>query len=565
MRAKINYCTLQGSLTTKTMLACAGNGNRNGPSNGMPSADAEAMDAAAAMDMERLQHELQAVEAKLQRLGALPTAPQDVPVGLVDALSCRFLLVELPLNSLVALAATSRAAKHLLSTSACWRGLYSAAFPHELSSREALAEARHPLPASMWQKLFVERQLDGPATVPCFLHNASTMASATLDPSAVRLIEAYLRRLTQTVASMHSAILSPPDDPGPREAALAECARLIDACEVPAVRASKMVLRQLQNNNHAFGCDGSTIWAYEQETTQLRAAYQKLASTQALYKRFITTATDTISGAQTALGAAGGAATAVQPPADAHVGTLHEPPPPPHAPLAPGLRLQVGATVEAIREAGDDEWERATVLAIEMATGTVSLVFEDRYRAPRVPLERIRQATESDGAPSDKTDTRTAVEATAQTAAQTAGGDAPAREYVPTLVRKRVRIDGLVGRPELNGTYGLAISYDAKAGRYAIRPEAEGSARVALRPDNLSRADGWGEHTAPAAAKSSQSSTPASTRKAAPLPSQAEARAMYDRLFAERAAGLSRAAPLPSTEDAEEDFGARVVDVTDEV
>ena len=39
----------------------------------------------------------------------------------------------------------------------------------------------------------------------------------------------------------------------------------------------------------------------------------------------------------------------------------------------------------------------------------------------------------------------------------------------PPLLTKRVRISGLTARPELNGQCGVAASYDAEAGRYAVQ------------------------------------------------------------------------------------------------
>ena len=52
------------------------------------------------------------------------------------------------------------------------------------------------------------------------------------------------------------------------------------------------------------------------------------------------------------------------------------------------LVLKVGAAVEAIREEGGDEWEPATVSAIE--DETVSLMFADRFRIWQVPFQRVR-------------------------------------------------------------------------------------------------------------------------------------------------------------------------------
>lgn len=60
-----------------------------------------------------------------------------------------------------------------------------------------------------------------------------------------------------------------------------------------------------------------------------------------------------------------------------------------------------------------------------------------------------------------------------------------------SLVGLRVRIHGLEGRPELNNTFGWARSFDAGKGRYQVETqEGGGGAAIALRPDNLAKADG---------------------------------------------------------------------------
>ena len=59
-------------------------------------------------------------------------------------------------------------------------------------------------------------------------------------------------------------------------------------------------------------------------------------------------------------------------------------------------------------------------------------------------------------------------------------------ELLDRLVGKRVRIDGLVGRPELNGKLGTAVRYHTEKGRYAV--ELEGvppREHVLLKPVNL--------------------------------------------------------------------------------
>ena len=51
------------------------------------------------------------------------------------------------------------------------------------------------------------------------------------------------------------------------------------------------------------------------------------------------------------------------------------------------------------------------------------------------------------------------------------------------LLKKRVKVEGLVGRPELNGLIGEAVLYDEKSGRYGVR--LEGCESVKLKPGNL--------------------------------------------------------------------------------
>ena len=52
------------------------------------------------------------------------------------------------------------------------------------------------------------------------------------------------------------------------------------------------------------------------------------------------------------------------------------------------------------------------------------------------------------------------------------------------LVGRRVRVEGLTGRPELNGRCGEATAYDAARGRYCVAVEGE-PLPVLLRADNL--------------------------------------------------------------------------------
>ena len=64
-------------------------------------------------------------------------------------------------------------------------------------------------------------------------------------------------------------------------------------------------------------------------------------------------------------------------------------------------------------------------------------------------------------------------------AAAGAGGGAAA-----PLIGRRVRVEGLAARPELNGRCGEATAYDATRERYCVAVEGEPSP-VLLRPDNL--------------------------------------------------------------------------------
>jgi hypothetical protein len=61
---------------------------------------------------------------------------------------------------------------------------------------------------------------------------------------------------------------------------------------------------------------------------------------------------------------------------------------------------------------------------------------------------------------------------------------ATAAAPTPSLSGRRVRIDGLKGRPELNGRCGVAGRFDAAKGRYEVAVEGEAEA-VLLKPANL--------------------------------------------------------------------------------
>ena len=68
--------------------------------------------------------------------------------------------------------------------------------------------------------------------------------------------------------------------------------------------------------------------------------------------------------------------------------------------------------------------------------------------------------------------------------AKAAAAQAAATAPKPNLSGRRVRIDGLKGRPELNGCCGVAGRFDAAKGRYKVAVEGEAEA-VLLKPANL--------------------------------------------------------------------------------
>jgi len=68
--------------------------------------------------------------------------------------------------------------------------------------------------------------------------------------------------------------------------------------------------------------------------------------------------------------------------------------------------------------------------------------------------------------------------------AEAAVARAAAAAPTPSLSGRRVRIDGLKGRPELNGRCGVAGRFDAAKGRYEVAVEGEAEA-VLLKPANL--------------------------------------------------------------------------------
>jgi ankyrin repeat protein len=70
------------------------------------------------------------------------------------------------------------------------------------------------------------------------------------------------------------------------------------------------------------------------------------------------------------------------------------------------------------------------------------------------------------------------------TKAEAAVAHATAAAPTPSLSGRRVRIDGLKGRPELNGRCGVAGRFDAAKERYEVAVEGEAEA-VLVRPANL--------------------------------------------------------------------------------
>jgi len=70
------------------------------------------------------------------------------------------------------------------------------------------------------------------------------------------------------------------------------------------------------------------------------------------------------------------------------------------------------------------------------------------------------------------------------TEAEAAVVHATAAAPTPSLSGRRVRIDGLKGRPELNGQCGVAERFDATKGRYEVAVEGEAEA-VLMKPANL--------------------------------------------------------------------------------
>ena len=100
--------------------------------------------------------------------------------------------------------------------------------------------------------------------------------------------------------------------------------------------------------------------------------------------------------------------------------------------------------------------------------GTALMIAEHRKRTATAQL--LRQHTERPTAEAS----RAAVAAT----------DAAATAPKPDLSGRRVRIAGLMGRPDLNERSGMAGRFDAARGRYEVAVEGEAEA-VLLKPANL--------------------------------------------------------------------------------
>ena len=101
----------------------------------------------------------------------------------------------------------------------------------------------------------------------------------------------------------------------------------------------------------------------------------------------------------------------------------------------------------------------------------------------------IEAAASVDGPSDAHRDADAQTGADAQTSADASSG----AEQPPTTQEaeeaaaagRRVRIDGLKARPELNGRCGVARRFDAAKGRYEVAVEGEAEVLVLLRPANL--------------------------------------------------------------------------------
>jgi ankyrin repeat protein len=104
--------------------------------------------------------------------------------------------------------------------------------------------------------------------------------------------------------------------------------------------------------------------------------------------------------------------------------------------------------------------------SLQTISGSTALMMAERYKHPAT-AQLLRQHA--------KRQTTEAAAAAAHDAAA-----AP----TPSLSGRRVRIDGLKGRPELNGRCGVAAYFDAAKERYEVAVEGEAEA-VLMKPMDL--------------------------------------------------------------------------------
>ena len=250
-----------------------------------------------------LREELSVVTASLEQLMRISsvvesTNPAQDAHALVDALEYVGVLRSLPPEALAVLPAVSRGCRAPLSPGSVWRQLYSAVYPMELPMP---IEPSHPLSSHEWRRLYLERRMEGDEVVaPCVLHTPDAMARATLDPGAVHLIEAYLRRLCQQLAKTNGVLSHVAED---RRDAILEASRLLLAqCDAAAARAAIMVLRQAEKSEViTTGTEAGTCWSFECERNLLSRRYRELVPVAELYKHYLSAAEETIESAQSAV------------------------------------------------------------------------------------------------------------------------------------------------------------------------------------------------------------------------------------------------------------------------
>jgi hypothetical protein len=136
---------------------------------------------------------------------------------------------------------------------------------------------------------------------------------------------------------------------------------------------------------------------------------------------------------------------------------------------APQLRLAVGSSVEACREADDHEWERCQVLKVDTEAMAVSLRFDGGYVASDVPLSRIRLPAAAGGGSSASAGGGSSNSASI-TAGDKAGGDGAGLQLpVDDGYSAAVTV------PSPPSAAGLAADPDAKY-RYIDEYKAAGNA-----------------------------------------------------------------------------------------